>query len=107
MLKLSSSAKTSVTSGLFNDGNQELSGHFMGIITGIKRFPLVVPPIVKLGVEGPALLLSEAPPSGRTFLQRSETAHTIKHLLDSVLQYATQINSFQVFIYAGMICEKA
>lgn len=50
----------------------------MGVITGIQRFPLVVPPIVKLGVEGPALLLSEAPPSGRTFLQCRETAQTIK-----------------------------
>lgn len=84
-----------------------MSGHFKGIITRIKRFPLIVPPIVKLGVEGPALLLSEAPPSGRTFLQCRETAQTIKHLLHSVLQYATQINSIQVFIYTGVICEAA
>lgn len=50
----------------------------MSVITRIERFPLVVPPIVKLWVEGPALLLSEAPPSGRTFLEYGETAQTIK-----------------------------
>lgn len=41
----------------------------MGVLTGIQRFPLVTPSIVQLGVEGPALLLSEAPPSGGAFLQ--------------------------------------
>lgn len=50
----------------------------MGAVTRIERFPLVTPSIVKLGVEGPALLLSEAPPSGRAFLQSRETAQTIK-----------------------------
>lgn len=53
----------------------------MGVITRIERFPLVTPSIVKLGVEGPALLLSEAPPSGRAFLQSGETAQTIKRAL--------------------------
>lgn len=71
----------------------------MGVVTGIQRFPVVVPPIVKLRVEGPALLLSEAPPSGRTFLQRGETARIIKRALlhtcyNSVLEYVVQINSF-------------
>lgn len=50
----------------------------MGVITRVERFPLVTPSIVKLGVEGPALLLSEAPPSGRAFLRPRETAQTIK-----------------------------
>lgn len=50
----------------------------MGVITRIERLPLVTPSIVKLGVEGPALLLSEAPPSGRAFLQSRGTAPTIK-----------------------------
>lgn len=54
------------------------SQSFMGFITRIERFPLVTPSIVALGVEGPALLLSEAPPSGRAFLQCRETAETIK-----------------------------
>lgn len=42
--------------------------------TRIQRLPLVVPPVVKLRVEGPALLLPEAPPGGRTFLQGGDSA---------------------------------
>lgn len=53
----------------------------MGVNTRIERFPLVTPSIVKLRVEGPALLLSEAPPSGRAFLPSRETAQTIKRSL--------------------------
>lgn len=42
-------------------------------ITRVQRFPLEVPSVVELGVEGPALLLSEAPPRSRTFLRNRKT----------------------------------
>lgn len=47
---------------------------FMAVFTRIQGFPLVVPAIVKLGVEGPALLLSKASARGRTVLQGRKTA---------------------------------
>lgn len=60
---------TSVTSSKLYKLNKKFSRHNTSVITRIERFPLVVSPIVKLRVEGPALLLPEAPPSCRTFLE--------------------------------------
>ena len=76
--------------------NERLSGHFMSDVTRIQRFPLVVPPVVKLGIEGPALLLPEAPPGGRTFLQGRERLQGVKRMSmsRSVLRYVIQMCSF-------------
>lgn len=48
--------------------NSAFRGCFLSVFTGVQWFPLVVPPVVELGVKGPALLLPEAPPRGGTFL---------------------------------------
>lgn len=82
---------------------------FMGVLTRIQRFPLVTPSIVKLGVEGPALLLSEAPPSGRAFLQHRETAQAIKwglfpHLLR--LGFTVCCTKIKVFLSVYLCWER-
>lgn len=61
-----------MTSGKFYELLKSLRSILRSVITRIERFPLVVSPIVKLRVEGPALLLPEAPPSCRTFLEDAD-----------------------------------
>lgn len=41
--------------------------------TGVQGLPLVRPPVVHVGIEGDALLLTEAPPVRRTLLGREKT----------------------------------
>lgn len=89
-------ARTSMTSGKFYELNKSLWGILQSVITRIERFPLVVSPIVKLRVEGPALLLPEAPPGRRTFLEDADgkrpSQYTCKDHAFAAL--TVQINSF-------------
>lgn len=76
--------------------NLEVLRHVPRVITRIERLPLVVPPIVNLRVEGPALLLPEATPSGRAFLEEAEMGREplpYTHKDHKFTELTVQINS--------------